>query len=162
MRASVSIAARKSASGVSRQSGAQMHSYSVFTLGVVYVDAPAGGCVGKGAAVAGLTAHLGVEGGAVENYLIKFAVFLFYLAVAEYAAFGLGKVIAYKLLLAIAHSDPVGGLHGGSIAGTRLLRFHLTVEALAVEGHAVLAQNQVGEVKREAVGIVECERPACR
>ncbi len=57
---------------------------------------------------------------------------------------------------------PVGGFDGGSVARALLLLLHLGVELLLVDGHLVLAQDELGQVEREAIGVVEGECLATR
>ena len=140
--------------GVGGQLGAQMHAHAVLALGVVYLDyLSIGRC--ECAAVAALAAHLGVEGGAREHYLIVFAAFLLHLAVAQYLGVGAERVVAHKLLLALAQSHPVGGFHRCGGAGAVFLSFHLGVKFALVERHAALLEYQLGKVERETVCVVE-------
>ena len=109
------------------------------------------------AGVAHLTAHLAIEGRIVEHELIEGMLLLLHLAVAQDVAFVFGIIVADEVLLAWAQFGPVAVLHGGSVAGTLLLLLHFLVEALHVNGVAVLAADEFCEVERESVGIEKAE-----
>ena len=79
------------------------------------------------------------------------------MAVAQYAGVGLGGVVAHELLLALSEGNPVGGLYGGGVARAGFLRLHLLVESGLVECHAVLLEDELREVERETIGVVEHE-----
>ncbi len=132
----------------------KMHSHAVLALGVVDLHHLAGGGIGEGAAVAGLSAHLGVERRAREHYLIIFAALLTHMAVAEHAGGSGHFVVAAEFLLAAGEFHPVGCLHGGGIARTLFLGSHFRVKLLAVKGHALLFEDEQREVKRKAVCVV--------
>ena len=66
-------------------------------------------------------------------------------------------IVAYKHLFAVLNLYPVAVLYGSSIAGTRLLFLHFSIESLLVNGETVLTAYQFGEVKREAIGIEKAE-----
>ena len=135
--------------------GYQMNCGTVLALGVENFDYLI--AIGECAAVAYLTAHLCIEGGAVEHQLIEFFIFLLNLAVTQDTRRSGELVVADKLLLAIAENHPVGCLYSGSIAGAFFLSGHLAVEALLVERHTLLLQNQLGKVERESVCIIKHE-----
>ena len=107
------------------------------------------------AGIAYLATHLGIEGGAVEHNLVIFLVFLFYLTVAQDAAVALQHVVAHKLGLALAQHYPVARLYGSGIAGSLFLLLHLGVESVEVYPHALLLEDELGQVDGESVGIVE-------
>ena len=109
------------------------------------------------ALVAHLATHLTVEGGIVEHQLIEGVLLLRHLAVAQYLAFVFGEVVAHKLLLALAYHRPVAVLHSGGVAGAVFLLLHLLGKLLLVDGEAVLAANQLGQVEGESVGVEETE-----
>ena len=108
-------------------------------------------------AVAHLSTHLSVEGRLVEDDLVERLVFLFDAAVAEDLHVALHHVVTHEGRLTLAQRHPVVSLDGGGIACAFLLLLHLGVEALEVSVHAVLAEDQLGEVEREAVRVVEGE-----
>ena len=108
-------------------------------------------------AVAHLSTHLSVEGRLVEDDLIEGLVFLFDAAVAEDLHVALHHVVTHEGRLALAQRHPVVGLDGGGVTRAFLLLLHLGVEALEVGVHAVLAEDQLGEVERKAVRVVEGE-----
>ena len=130
-----------------------MHGLAVLTLCVIYLNLRV--TVDEPACIADLTTHLGIERSDREYYLIEFLPLLLHLAVAEYLCGHRCLVISDKLGLTLAHLYPVGGLDGGSIAGTGLLGLHLGVELLLVEGHAVLLKDELGEIEGESVCIIE-------
>ncbi len=135
----------------------KMHAHAVLALGVEDLGLGAGSEVGQGAGVAHLAAHLGVEGCHGEYQLVVLAVLLLDVAVAEDACLGLGVVIACEFLLAFVDHDPVGGLYGSRAACAGLLCGHLGVEALYVDGHTVVLEDELGKVERESVGVIERE-----
>ena len=107
--------------------------------------------------VAYLTSTLGIERGLVEHNLVERLVLLLHLAVTQDGGLVFGIVIAYKLGGTLAERNPVARLHRSGVARTLLLLLHLGIKGLDVGRHAVLAQDEFGEVEREAVGIVEGE-----
>ena len=54
-------------------------------------------------------------------------------------------------------ADPVACIDSSGVARTLLLLLHRSVEALLIDRHALLAEDECGQVKREAVGVVEDE-----
>ena len=78
-----------------------------------------------------------------------------HLAVTQDVHVALGEVIAHKLGDAFLELNPVGSLDSSSIAGTLFLLLHLDVEFLLVDGHAVLTQDKLSQVKGEAEGVIE-------
>ena len=109
------------------------------------------------ALVAYLSAHLTVERCVVEHQLVERALLLCHLAVAQDVTLVLGVVVAHKLLLALAQNHPVAVLNGSGVACALLLLLHLGVKLLLVDGVAVFAAYQLGEVEREAVGVEHAE-----
>ena len=134
----------------------QMHRSVVLFLGVEYLGP---GSVGsyQPTLVAYLTAHLAVEGSGLKHDLVVFLVLLLYVAVAQYACLDLSVVVAYECLVAGINLDPVGILYGSGVACACLLFGHLGLEALYVYVHAVFAKDQLRQVERESVGVVESE-----
>ena len=149
-------AGRERGGEVFRELRSEVHRQVVFALRVddlrlfaVRGDEPS--------AVAHLSTHLSVEGRLVEDDLIEGLVFLFDAAVAEDLHVALHHVVTHEGRLALAQRHPVVGLDGGGIACAFLLLLHLGVEALEVSVHAMLAEDQLGEVERKAIRVVEGE-----
>jgi len=67
-------------------------------------------------------------------------------------------VVSHKFLLAFLEDHPVAVFHGGGIACAGLLLVHLLVEPILIHGKSVLAANQFGKVKGEAVSVEQSER----
>ena len=82
---------------------------------------------------------------------------LFYVAVTEDVRLDGVFVVAHELLFAFAEHYPVGCFDGGGVARALFLSLHVTVEGFVVEGHALLFEDELGEVEGEAVGVVERE-----
>ncbi len=111
----------------------------------------------KYAAVAYLSTHLTVERCVVEYEFVVCILFLCYLAVAQYAALMLGVVVAYELLFAWHEFGPVGAFHLCGVACALFLLLHFCVKLLFVDRQSVLAAYQLGQVKRETVGVEQAE-----
>ena len=109
------------------------------------------------ALVTDLAAHLAVEGRLFEHDLVERLVLLLDAAVTQHLGLGLQEVVAHKFGGAGMELHPVAVLDGGSVAGAFLLGLHVHAEALLIDGHAVLAGNELGEVEREAVGVEQRE-----
>ena len=131
-----------------------VYAHAVLALGVHDFRNFAGGKVGEGTAVSYLAAHLGVERCFGEYYLVVFAVFLLNVAIAKNFGVAFGAVVADEFLFAVVHVDPVGGLNCGSGACAFFLCVHLALEALVVEGHAVILKDKFCKVEWESVSIV--------
>ena len=132
-----------------------MHGQIVLAFGISHLDDLV--TQGERAAVTHLTTHLGIERSAVEHDLIEGFVLLCHLAVAQDVDVTLAEVIAHKLGHAILELHPVGSLDSSGIARTLFLLLHLDVELLLVDGHAVLAQDELGQVQRETKRVIEGE-----
>ena len=104
--------------------------------------------------IAYLTTAFGVERRLVQYNLVECLVLLLHLTVAQDAGFIFCIVVAYKFGSAFLQRNPVAGLHSGGVAGTLLLLLHLGIEFLRVGCHAILTQNEFGQVEREAEGVV--------
>ncbi len=135
-----------------------MHGEAVFALGVDDVDGLV--LTDEHALIADLSTHLSIEGSAIENYLIVGLLLLHDLAVAKDVALVLGEIPTNELRLCnriAGHGLPVVGFNLGSTACTFLLLLHLYVEASLVDGEAVFAADELGEVEGETVGVEEGE-----
>ena len=132
-----------------------VHALVVLALGVGDLDGLV--LAHQHATVAYLTANLAIEGGVVEHQLVVGGLLLGHLAVAQDVAAVFGEVVAHKLLLALAQLHPVGVLDCGGIAGAGLLFLHLLGKLLLVDGVAMLAADELGEVERESVGVEQAE-----
>ena len=141
--------------GVLRQGVGDMQSEIVLALGVDDIDGLLGGY--QAAAVAYLSAHLGIERRHVEHYLIVFLVLLHHGAVACDVALVRERVPADKLFLALVYRDPVARLYLCSSAGSVLLLLHLLVKALLVYLESVLRADELREVERESERVKERE-----
>ena len=105
--------------------------------------------------IAYLTTAFGVERRLVQYHLVECLVFLLHLTVAQDAGFIFCIVVTYKFSGTFLQRNPVAGFYGGGVAGTLLLLLHLGVELLRVGRHAVLAQDEFGQVEREAEGVIQ-------
>ncbi len=129
--------------------------------GVAHVEAHAGTL--QVAAVTDLAAGLGVERGLVEDddALLAFVQLLDGLAVLEQGddlAGTRNALVAEEAGVAVDfHQAVVVHAEGAGGAGTLALGLHLALEAFLVEGQAALAGDVVGQVHREAVGVVQLE-----
>ena len=105
--------------------------------------------------VADLTTHLGIEGCLLKHNLEVFFTLLFDLAIFEDLGGGFKLVIADEGLVALVHLHPVGGLDRGGTACTLFLCLHILIKFLLIDCHTLLAEDQLCQVKRESVGVVE-------
>ena len=140
-----------------RQLKAQLHTHIVFALGVKHLYL-ATFAVNQDAAVAYLTAHLGIERSARQHNLIILLAFLLNAAITQYLRRGLSAVIAHKFLIALTQHNPFIGSDGSSRTGASLLLLHLLLKRCRVEAQIILLENQLGEVEGEAVSVIESER----
>ncbi|CCZ49491.1 putative uncharacterized protein [Bacteroides sp. CAG:661] len=109
------------------------------------------------ARVAYLTAAFGVERRLVQHNLVERLALLLYLAVAQDTGFVFRIVVTYKFGGTFLQCNPVACFYGSGVAGALLLLLHLGVELLEISRHAVLAQDQFGQVEREAESVVQRE-----
>ena len=110
------------------------------------------------AGVAHLTSAFGIERSLVEHNLVECLVFLFHLTVTQDGSFVFRIIIPDEFRFALLEHYPVACFYGSSIAGTLFLFLHLHVELFRVDCQTVLAQDEFGQVEREAEGVVERER----
>ena len=125
-----------------------------------------GAALGQGAMVGHLAAHLRIEGGAVQHHnglhpgndLIHQGVLRHNGQHLGSGEGGLGIAIKDRggHLLAKLHTGPAQvpqGLSG--LPGPDPLGLHLLVKARPVQGHPLVPDHLLGEVHREAVGVIE-------
>ena len=123
---------------------------------------------GDGAVVGHLAAHLGVEGGGVQDHdgLHAGDDLVHQLVLGDdghdLRAGDLGLVIAIEDgggdLLAELHAGPAQVAQGlAGLPGADALGLHLLVEGSAVQGHALVLDHLLGQVHGEAIGIIELE-----
>ena len=106
-----------------------------------------------------LSAHFSIERGAVKHELVECLVFLLDGPVLEKdCILHIEGVVAEEYhFFAGLELGPVAELVGRGVACALLLLCHFRIEAGLVHGKSVLGGNQLGEVVREAVGVVELE-----
>ena len=110
------------------------------------------------AGVSDLAAHLSVERSPVEHELEHLPVLLLHAALPEQPrSFHRGAVIAHELLLAREIFHPVAELVGCGVPRALLLLEHLGLEALDVHAETVFGGDELCQVEREAVGVIEQE-----
>ena len=110
------------------------------------------------AGVTHLAAHFGVEGGAVENQLEVFLVFLFDGTLfQQVGAIDAERVVAFKDHVGLFEHHPVSEFVGGGVAGTLFLLLELYVEAVQVYLIAFFRGNQLRQVDGKAVSVVQDE-----
>ena len=110
------------------------------------------------AGVADLATHLAVERSAVEDELEHLPVLLDYSAAPEqFCAADGGVVVAYEFALALEIFGPVAELVGCGVAGAVLLLLEVLVEAVQIDLEAVLGGDELRQVDREAIGVIELE-----
>ena len=146
----------------------------VVALGGLFHVQHAQAAVGTGqhAVVSGLAAHLGVERGLVQHHQHAFLGLL-----VGSNGVGEGLLVAQGHYHAVVVQGIVAGEHGGLGgqaaeqilapagnvllqalgAGTLLLLLHLSVEAVLVDLQTLLGGDLLGQVQREAEGIVQFE-----
>ena len=112
------------------------------------------------AGVAYLSSHLRIERSAVEDELVHHLVLLLYgTLLYEAGSFELQIVISDELAaLGVVILNPVAELIGSGLAGPFLLLGELGIEAFEVHPAAVFRCDELGEVDRESVGVIEHER----
>ena len=115
----------------------------------------AGGDDGTG--VADLASHLGIERSLVENQLEHCLVLLLHGTLLQEADFlKFEAVVAEEgFFLSIVIDCPVAELVGCGIPGPLFLLLELDIEAVHVDGIAVLSCNQAGKVDRETIGVIK-------
>ena len=105
-----------------------------------------------------LPPHLGIEGSLREDDLIEGSILLLHLTIAEDLRGTLEGIIADEAYSrAIIDDLPVTCIDSSSITCTLLLLLHSLVKAGFVDAQPLLSEDQCGQVKGEAVGIIEDE-----
>ena len=133
----------------------QMDRQVVFGLHVKHVDGL--GLAHKYALVAYLTTHLGIEWSGVEHHFVAFSFLLLNLSIFQYITAVFCVVVTHELAFSIFQHYPVAGLNLCGIAGAGFLLLHLHVETSLVNCHAIFAAYQLGQVKRETIGVEQRE-----
>ena len=111
------------------------------------------------ASVTNLTTALAIERSAVKHNLDLLLILSLDSAIADNVDIGLDLVIANKILLdsLLVKNDPVASLNGRRIACAVLLGRHLLVKLGGIGLKAILTEDELGEVEREAVSVIEFE-----
>ena len=105
-----------------------------------------------------LTTHLSIEGSLREDDLIEGSILLLHLTIAEDLRGTLEGIIADEAYSrAIIDDLPVTSIDSSGITCTLLLLLHSLVKAGFVDAQPLLSEDQCGQVKGEAVGIIEDE-----
>ena len=105
-----------------------------------------------------LTTHLSIEGSLREHDLIEGSILLLHLTIAEDLRGTLEGIIADEAYSrAIIDDLPVTSIDSSGITCTLLLLLHSLIEAGFVDAQPLLSEDQCGQVKGEAVGIIEDE-----
>ena len=147
-------------SGIRRHALGNVNGQVVLTLGVDNLD----GLItsSERALVTNLATHFSVERRAAEYNLVELGVFLLHLAITQNLCVTLGQVITHKLGNTLLQLHPVGCLDGSGIACALFLLLHFGIELFLINGHVVLAQNQLSQVQGETIGVIERECLATR
>ena len=76
------------------------------------------------------------------------------LAVTQNFGIAFEQVVTHEIASALFQHHPVAGFDGGSVTGTVLLLLHLDVELVDIGFHAVLTQDQLGQIQRESICVI--------
>ena len=147
---------REIGGGILRQFVDDMDNQTVLLVGGHHVDLFVG--ILDEAHVADLTARIAVEGRPVEDQLVGRPVLGRDATVARDAHRRGQRIVTDELALREREQLlPVVGSHRGGVARTLLLRLQLRLESTQVDLHVLLAGDQLRQVDRETVGIIEHE-----
>ena len=134
-----------------RQFRTEVYCQIVLTFGIQHAH------IAQCTRIAYLTTHLSVEWCLAEHYLIEFFAFLVHFAVAQHLCLALQHVVSIKLCLTFANHYPVAQFLFVGLATHLFLVLQCLVVLFLIGGKAVLAQNQLSKVEREAICIFQCE-----
>ena len=108
-----------------------------------------------------LSAGVPIKRGLIEYQLVIGLILGLHPAVARNTDIGFQGVVTYEFTLGDREQfHPIVGIYGSRIARAFLLFLQLLTESVSVDFHAVLMRNQLDQVDRETVGIVQQERVA--
>ena len=126
-----------------------MYRQVVLLLGVEHAH------VAQGTSIANLTTHLCIEWGLAEYYLIEVFALLVDLAITQNLGLAAENIISYKLGITFAEFYPITKLLFVGLTTHLLLTLKGFVVLLFVGGKAILAEDELGEVQRETIGIFQ-------